>query len=157
MQHATADIAVHQQCALSCVRERERQISRQERLAVARSGTRDRDEQRARTVLVREAEAHTAQSFDDLGGVLGSQMRHSADDRQPEVARDLFRVPHAGIRAVEQDRAQHTQSEAGQKPHEQQAWRRVLDWTLRHHRRVENPDIRNGGFSGEPGLIEALL
>ncbi len=108
-------------------------------------------------MLVREAEAHATQRLDDLGGVLGPQMWHSADDRQPEVARDLFRVPHAGIRAVEQDRAHDAQCEAGQKAHEQQAWRRVLDWTPRHHRRVENPDIRHGGRRGEPGLIVALL
>src|SRR6266498_4254692 len=77
--------------------------------------------------------------------------------RSSSTARHLLRVPYFGVRAVEDDRAQHTEPETGHESHEQEAWRRVLDGALRHDRRIENPDIRNRGLRGEPGLIVTLL
>src|SRR5258708_37209162 len=84
-------------------------------------------------------------------------MRDRAEDRHPQLARHLLRIPYSGIRAVEDDRAQNAEPEAGEQSHQKEAWGRVLKGTLRDDRRVENPDIRNRGLGGEPGLIEALL
>ena len=139
------------------VRECEREIARHERLAVTWSGARDGDEHRPWAVFVHQRETQAPQRFDDFSRLFRSQVRHRADDRQPQVARYLLGVAHFGIHAVEYNRAHHPESEAGQEAHQEQARRRVLERTLRHHCRIENPHVWNGGLGGEPGLIVALL
>src|SRR6266571_3692349 len=69
----------------------------------------------------------------------------------------LLRIPQSGIDAVEHDGSHDTQSQAQHEADEEEAWLGVLDRTLRHDRRIENPDIRNRGFRGKPRLIVALL
>ena len=106
---------------------------------------------------MRDVEAQTAHGFDDFGWLLGTQMRHGAEDREPEVARHLLRIPHFGIGTIEHDCTHHAQSETGHQYHQQKARRCVLKGTLRHNGRVENPHIRDGGLGREPGLIVPLL
>ena len=171
MQHAPPDVRVNQQRAVPAVGKCVRQVRRDERLAVAGPGTRDRHQQRGPAAVgVYEIQAHAAQGLHDFVDVVGdagaaapaaprqvAEMRDRAEDWDPESARDLVGIADLGVDPIEHDGAAQPQRQAGGESQEHDARRRVPHRILRHNRVIQDARVRYRALLGQARLVVILL
>src|SRR6266480_6593253 len=107
MERAAARVAVHHHRTLAGVRERERQVGREERLAVALTGAGNRGYHGTSPIRVHEVQAHAAHRLEHLNdlvigvvAVAPFYMRQHTEDGKPDLTGDLIRVPDPRIHAL---------------------------------------------------------
>jgi len=165
VQGAASSVTVDEQRRLTRLGARQGEVRGEKGLAVADPRARHGDDHGTiPTIEMKQAQPHAAHRFDHLSHVLVVRpgravlhVRQHAQDRQPHLARHLLRVTHARVEPVAHHGAQEPQAEASGKAKNDEPRRRVLEWLLRGHRRVENPHVGDGARVSKAGLVVPLL
>ena len=163
VQAAATDVAVDEQGAVADTGERQRQVRRDERLAVAPAGAGDAHEQRTGPVRVCHVQPHAAQRLDDARGTLlptavaPLDVRHDPENGEPHRLGDLMGVSQFRVSPIEPQRREQAGAEARDEREEHERRGQVIQGAERRGGGVEYPQVWNAAHFREAGLGIALL
>ena len=168
VQHAVEcpapDVSVNQQGVIADLGERQGEVRRNERFAVAPARTAHRDHHGAgRPVGVHEVQPDTAQRLDDHGGTVvvpltvAAHVGHRAQDREPHRLSHLVGVADLGVGTIPDNRTEHRQAQAAEERGQHHKGHRFQHGALGLRRRIEHTHVRNTGGLREERLVIALL